>query len=61
MICNITVLRNIMNGISMIIILECRFAGIDFIRANPVEQSLIFYFIFAVLWMESRTSHMLGQ
>lgn len=34
MICNIAVVRNIMNGISMIIVLEGRFAGVDFIRAS---------------------------
>lgn len=60
MICNVTVVRNIMNGISVIIVLEGTFAGIDFIRDNAVEQSF-FYFISAVLTMEPRTSHTLGK
>lgn len=60
MICNVTVVRNIMNGISMIIVLEGMFAGMDFIKANAVEQSF-FYFISAVLTMEPRTSYTLGK
>ena len=60
MMCNVTVVRNITNGISMIIVLEGTFAGIDFIKDSAVEQSF-FYFISAVLTMKPRTSHTLGK
>lgn len=44
MICNVTVDRNIMNGISMIIVLEGTFAGIDFISQCSRTEFLLFYF-----------------